>query len=417
MVLGFGFLSCEDPDPKTGPQDEQRGTKQPGAISTSRNVVSVAAGEQHSLAIDADGNLWAWGETDEGQIGNGTYLHGSEQTPVQIKAGTKWSAVAAGRFHSLAIDAGGNLWGWGSNRYGQLGNGNMGYYQIGDLTYEEPIPIQIKAGTKWTAIAAGSDHSLAIDADGNLWVWGHNYYGQLGNGNSGEGAHELVPVQIRAGTKWSAIAAGWDHSLAIDASGNLWAWGYNGFGQLGNGTGGISSADQAIPVPISPETKWTAIAAGWFHNLAIDASGNLWAWGLNSHGQLGNGKNGNYGSNYYENYENTPVQIKAGTKWTAIAVGSDHSLAIDASGNLWTCGLNEYGQLGNGTSGDGSDKNIPIQIKAGIKWTAIAGGWNYSLAAGADEGLWAWGYNGYRQLGLGESSPDQIATPEQVHFP
>lgn len=201
--------------------------------------------------------------------------------------GIGFKEIAADYVQSLAIDEYGNLWGWGNNEYGQLGIGSTELYKT--------TPVQIKDGTRFEKICSGQQHSLAIDEDGNLWAWGYNEYGQLGDGTTED---KLTPVQIKVGTKFKEIYAELVHSLAIDEYGNLWAWGYNGYGQFGDGT----TEDKLTPIQIKDGTKFKEIAAGEYHSLAIDEAGNLWTWGYNESGQLGNGN--------IEEYISTPVQIK-----------------------------------------------------------------------------------------------------------
>src|SRR3989337_2185821 len=132
----------------------------------------IAAGSYHTLAIKSDGTLWAWGYNYAGQLGDGTTSN--KTTPVQIGTGTNWSQIAAGGYHTLAIKSDGTLWAWGYNSYGQLGDGASGGGNY------KTTPVQIGTGTNWSQIAAGGYHTLAIQSDGTLWAWG-NYYGQLGD--------------------------------------------------------------------------------------------------------------------------------------------------------------------------------------------------------------------------------------------
>ena len=225
----------------------------------------VSAGNNHSLGIDEEGNLWAWGSNNSGQLGDGTTE--DKTSPVQIKAGTKFKAISAGVGYSLGIDEEGNLWAWGSNFNGQLGDGT---------TEDRTTPVQIKAGTKFKAISAGRSHSLAIDESGNLWVWGNNDYGQLGDGTT---ETRTNPVQIKAGTKFNTVCIdlSWQSSSAIDEEGNLWTWGRNEYGHLGLGT----TEDKTSPVQASPGIKFKDVdlnayaGEGW----AIDVDNNLWTTG------------------------------------------------------------------------------------------------------------------------------------------
>ena len=348
-------------------------------FSTKTKRISGSGG---ILAIDEYDNLWAWGNNYYGQLGDGTTTQ--KLSPVQIKSGTKFKQIAVGDSHSLTIDEEGNLWTCGNNDYGQLGD---------ETTTSRTSPIQIKTGIKFKQVAAGQNYSLAIDEDGNLWTWGWNKYGQLGDGTT---TNKLAPVQIKVGTKFKQISAKNAHSLAIDEDGNLWAWGYNNSGQLGDGT----DINKLSPVQIKIGTKFKQISVGYWHSLAIDVEGNLWTCGDNSWGQVGDGT---------KMYKKTPVQIKVGTKFVEISAGSAESSAIDIEGNLWTWGGNTYGQMGDGTT---TDKLNPIQIKVGTKFKQIVISLNCGLAIDIEGNLWGWGYNRNGQLGDGttidKSTPTKI---------
>jgi len=183
----------------------------------------VSAGSNHSLALDTDGNLWSWGRNEFGQLGlNDT---NNRPIPTQVTAdAAKWQSISAGNAYSLAIDTDGNLWAWGAGSNGQLG--------LSD-TNSRPIPTQVTAGAaKWQSVAAGF-HSLALDTDGNLWAWGSGSSGRLGLNDNND---RPIPTQVTAdAAKWQSISAGNTHSLALDTDGNLWSWGRNEFGQLGKG--------------------------------------------------------------------------------------------------------------------------------------------------------------------------------------
>jgi len=326
-VLVFGAPSAAAfPTPDSGPVTG--GTTVTVPVPGADSFLQVSAGYLHSLAVDADGNVWAWGSDASGQIGNGATT-GNVATPTQVTTGTTFTAVAAGISHSLALDADGNLWAWGNDSYAQLGNGAA----TGDVT----TPTQITTGTTFTAIATGYYHSLALDAGGNLWTWGHNVVGQLGNGT----AHGTVttPTQIATGTTFTAIAGGGVYSLALDADGDLWTWGNDGHGQLGNGA---ATGDVTTPTQITSGTSFTNLKGGRVHSLALDADGNLWTWGSDDSGELGNGA--------ATGDVTTPTQITTGTSFTALEGGDWYSLALDADGNLWTWGRDDTGQLGNGAA-------------------------------------------------------------------
>ncbi len=211
-----------------------------------------------------------------------------------------------------------------------------------------------------TAIAGGHYHSLALKTDGTVWAWGYNGHGQLGDGTT---TNRSTPVQVLTGV--TAIAGGDHHSLAVKTDGTVWAWGFNQYGELGD-----APVSNRSPVQVKGLTGVTALAAGDHHSLALKTDGTIWALGRNdNYGQLGDGTKTN---------NSTPVQVKDLAGVTAIAADDDHSLAVKTDGTAWAWGDNEYGQLGDGTT---TNRSVPVQVKSLTGVTAIAAGTNHSLAA------------------------------------
>lgn len=281
--------------------------------------------------------------------------------------------------HNLAIDESGRLYAWGINTSGQIGNGTSS-------TSERVLsPINIEKENTFKKIATNYDHSFAIDESGQLWAWGLNSCGQLGDGTTDT---VLKPKPIIQGKKFKEISAGYAHTLAIDEDGNLWTWGKNDYGQLGDGTRTRRGNPQQIQVGI----KYKEISAGRDHSMAIDESGQLWAWGYGLNGRLGDGQTTRINS--------VPILIKTGIK--KIVAGDEYTLAIDEEGNLWSWGGNTYGELGNGTSGTSANVLTPtkVPVQAGTKFKEIAAGRSHTLAIDESGNLWGCGSNSDYKLGL-----------------
>ena len=354
--------------------------KKPAGVSKDFTYVQVSAGTDHSLAVGSDGYAYAWGNNNNGQLGNNTTSFSSvpvrvcdPSTGSNVDTGLKAIQVSAGRLFSLAIDQDGNTWAWGNNDNGQLGNGNT----RGTNTPQSVLldPKHASTVLKTVQVSAGDFHSLAIDQDGNTWAWGRNDYGQLGNGKtSGTNANPtpssvlLDPKHASTVLKTVQVSAGGSLSLAIDQDGNTWAWGHNDYGQLGNGS--TSSLRNPVPssVLLNPKDTSTVlkavqVSAGWAHSLAVDTDGNAWAWGQNNYGKLGNNTTSD---------QHSPVKVFASDQSTSkagpwlstaqISAGGNHSLAIGKDGNTSAWGFNRYGQLGNGTTSGNDANRVPVPV-------------------------------------------------------
>jgi alpha-tubulin suppressor-like RCC1 family protein len=362
------------------------------------SATAVAAGDGHSLAMGSDGKLYAWGYNFSGQLGDGSiYTIRTSPVVVSLPAGVSATAAAAGLNHSLAMGSDGKLYAWGSNLNGGLGDGST-------TNRTTPVVVSLPAGVSATAVAASYNYSLAMGSDGKLYAWGDNFYGQLGDGST-TNHNSPVVVSLPAGVSATAVTAGWAHSLAIGSDGKLYAWGANGTGQLGDG----SVTDRTSPVVVSlpAGVSATAVAAGHSHSLAMGSDGKLYAWGVNTRGQLGDGS-------FMDQMTPVVVSLPAGVTATAVAAGSEHSLAMGSDGKLYAWGGNFCGELGDGST---TDQVIPVVVSmpVGVSATAVAAGVNHSLAKGSDGKLYAWGWNYYGQLGDG-SFMDQM-TPVVVSLP
>jgi alpha-tubulin suppressor-like RCC1 family protein len=377
--------------------------------SVAVKVTAVAGGLYHGLALSSTGAVFAWGWNIVGQLCNGS-TNGSD-VPVKVKllGGTRVTGVAAGFAHSLALTSTGAVFACGKNDDGELGDGNT-------TDSDVPVKVDLPAGTKVTAVAAGAGHNLAVTSTGTVLAWGLNDEGQLGNDSTGSSA---VPVNVSlpVGTKVTAVAVGALHSLALSSTGVVFAWGYNTDGELGDG--GTANSDVPVKLKLPAGTRVTAIAAGGYDSLALTSTGAVFAWGYNTDGELGNGGTAN---------SDVPVKVKlpAGTKVTAIAAGGSltgvgviiagpsHSLAVTSTGAVFAWGYNTDGELGNGGTAN-SDVPVKVKLPAGTKVTAIAAGELHSLAVTSRGTVLAWGGNNFGQLGNGSYKGSEV--PVKVNLP
>ncbi len=365
-------------------------------------VAHYFGGDGNDLVlIPLHGRLLGWGNNSQRQL-----IPGTESTipiPRDLNPDGRFSgkaliSLASGGSQTLALFADGSLYQW------------RNYYD----NPERIDGLGVLAGRRVVAITSGERHSLALCDDGTLAAWGENGYGQLGNNSR---SSSVLPVAVDrsgvlAGKRVTSIAAGYQHSVVACSDGSIAAWGFNTFGQLGNGT----TTDSLVPAAASQPgllagRKIDSLHAGLNFNLALLDNGSMLAWGINQNGQLGDGTTVNRSS---------PVAVDrsgvlAGKSITAIAAGGHHSAALCSDGTLATWGYNYQGRLGDGTT---TNRLNPVAIQAkgvlaGKTVTGIALGNNHSLADCSDGTVASWGSNEFSALG--NTTSGQISLPSLVN--
>ena len=354
-----------------------------GLVALTRGVVAAVAVTSTSLvtvggasAATAPGAVYTWGSNSFGQLGNGTTAT-TPSGPAAVAGLTDVVDVHGGREHIVALTSAGKVYTWGSNVEGQLG--------LGDST-NRSVPTQVTlpcAGSAVVAVQAGHNSTLALCGSGAVWAWGLNSDGQLGDGTR---TLRRSPVQVKGITDAVAIAAGRDMSYAIKADGTALAWGDNAFGEIGDGT----TTDRLTPVPVSGLTNVTGIAGGRDHGLALRADGSVWAFGWNAYGQLGDGTLTN---------RLVPVQVATGVQ--EVAAGAHHSYALRTDGQVLSWGRNSRDELGDGTT---TNRTRPVQVIGVSSAVSIASGRDHGVAVMADGSVMTWGHNLSGQLGDGTTT-------------
>ncbi|WP_206537937.1 InlB B-repeat-containing protein, partial [Bifidobacterium coryneforme] len=354
-------------------------------------LASIDTGGTTSLGIGSDGQLYAWGDNTNGQLGDGTTTR--RTTPVRVAKpdGTDttftWVQAAAGRTHSAAVGSDGQLYTWGDNTQGQLGDGTTSQRT-------RPVKAALPRGTDstftWVRAAADDGYTMALGSDDNLYAWG-SLPGGLGDtahtASSSRPVRVALPQDAPPAFRYEQIAAGDTHAAAIGSDGNLYTWGSNTHGQLGHDDTGTPAA-AAAPDPQQP-AGYVQASAGGDHTLAIDRQGRLWAWG-----RLADGTD-----------TATPARIwTAGTadtyRFTHVSTGRNHSVATGQDHRTWAWGDNTSGQLGHTTGTPTQPTAIP-----GLNTTLTAAGGDTTIAIDTNGDTQAWGDNTNGQTGHGDTNP------------
>jgi|GEM_PF-1844856 len=392
------------------------------------NIVAIAMGTVHALALDADGTVWAWGNTFQGQLGQGDPYMAGSNFPIRVKNSDgsgylqEIVAISAGGHVSVALTRQGHVYEWGRRR-------------MHETFVTEHLPVKVVHGdgtplSDIAAISAGVDHVLALTHEGSIWSWGDNSAGHLGTGADTWTGGAFNPVTVMDGggedplTNIIAISAGGAHSMAVDAQGDALYWGMDRWLPYGIDTqtgyaAGIASGygfNLVLESSLAGTPGWyywgnppflvssnlTDFSSNGYHALALDSQGNVWAFGSNNCGELGLG---DYA------YRSSPTQVTGldGTVrgFTEVSAGSCFSLALDSEGSVWAWGDNSNGLLGIG--GDDLERLEPVRVAGGEQGgsylsniVSISAGQEHALAVDSSGRVWAWGVNESGRLGTGD---------------
>ena len=326
----------------------------PNNVGYLNSIIAVSAGEGVNTALRSDGTVWAWGDNEFAQLGNGTT--NNAWTPVQVSGLTNVVAISGRAYHTLALKADGTVWAWGWNGYGQLGINS---------TAPILVPQQVIGLTNPASISAAYTTSLALMSNGTVKIWGTGRKGELGQGTNTSSSY--VPITVLGISNVVSVAGDFQEPEALKSDGTIWMWGWNNLGQLGNGT----SFDTNLPVQSVNLTNMIfAGVTGDRDNCAIKADHSVWIWGRNFNGQLGNGMTNSVPNPF-------PQKMAPFGNATVVAVQTPdwHSLALEADGTMWGWGSNDHGQLGNGNTNDAWSPGVVLwPVVAPAPPIVVAGG-------------------------------------------
>lgn len=359
----------------------------PTAVGTlNRGVAAITAGASHTCALTTKGAVYCWGRNDQGQLGEATFtLSATPRLTTGLSKGV--AAIAAGADHTCALTNSGTVKCWGRNANAQLGAGG---------TSDSNIPVVVPGLTQAKAIATGVDHTCALMVAGEMKCWGANSDGQLGGGTT---SSRSAPSTVSGlATDVQSIAAGKRHTCAVAGNGSGQCWGGNGSGELGDGTNTATSTPRAVPeVP----GGLVAISTKQSHSCALSTVGGVKCWGDNSQGQLGDGSTAN------SNGLRDVAFFSSGV--AKIAVGGSHTCALTLAAAVHCWGRNQFGQIGDGTTTNSSAAKPVNGLGRGV--IAITAGLYHTCALTQVGGVQCWGRNEVGQLGDGAGADSSSPKP------
>ena len=372
----------------------------PGSYSFADSFAQIGGGALFFMGIKgSDGTVWGTGQNDSGQLGDNSLTN--RLLPVSVSTADSFVKVATGSqgaFNSLIMRNDGRLFGSGYNLEGAIGDNSL---------TNRSRPVSVNSSDSFCEIGMGYVFSAAIrGSDGRLFTWGYNAYGQLGDGTV---TRRSNPVSVSSADSFVKIACGFYHTMAIRGSdGKLFGWGDNDAGQLGDGT----VTRRSYPVSVNVVGSFINVVCGRGFTLARRCDGKVFSWGSNTYGQLGNQAVLGLAIGASISY---PVSVCAPQGIFSDITSSWYTtLMLRKDGKLFGCGVNDNGQLANNTT---ENNNGLISISTADSFSKISGGY-YSLAAirGSDGRLFSWGYNGYGQLGdnsmTNRSVPVSVSTAD-----
>ena len=350
-----------------------------------RSWLLVSAGGEHTCAIRADKNLWCFGQNAWGEMGD--HSLGDRFIPTPVDRISIWKLITdGGGNHDCAITRQQALWCWGLNDHGQVGDG---------ATTTRTLPLLIGTAL-WTTVTGGEGYTCGIQDDRSLWCWGANGKGQLGNGTRTD-AH--APVQVGTDTDWASVSPGPTHTCALKTDKSLWRWGANADGEVGDG----STSLRKSPVKVGT-SSWTTVSAGGRFTCGTQTGGTLWCWGFNDQGEVAQPPN--------SGAQITPTQVGTLTTWVQVDSATDHSCAVRTDLTLSCWGNNVSGDLGN----DSAESDSPVAIPQKI-WTRAITFDSMSCAWKTDDTMACWGNDTIGQLGDGSPVPSRVGPVSVVIVP
>jgi alpha-tubulin suppressor-like RCC1 family protein len=399
-ALALGGVGCEDDALVTAPRAPVARTPTLAAIAPTLSpgvapleFRQMSTGGYHTCGVTTNDVAYCWGLNSTGQLGIGADL---SPVPAAVSGALAFRMVTAGSFHTCGLTPRGNAYCWGDNSDGQLGDGT---------TTTRTTPMQVAGGLTFASLSAGGRYSCGVTTGQIGYCWGSNGDGQLGDGSQQE---SWVPVRVQSAEMWREISAGYAHTCGVTTTDAVLCWGSNWRGSVG--IGDSSTRFRASPTPVlGGPGSWRTVDAGSAHSCGLSQGGDLWCWGYNNGGQVGDGTT-------TDRY--APTYLHTSVEWDQVRAGNATSCAVLASlpgyGPYAYCwGWNGYGQIGDGTT---TQRPYPRSVNGGLRFSDIDTNLSHTCGVttvtSGNHAAYCWGFNLYGQLGDGTTT--QRLTPVAV---
>lgn len=363
-----GVEECDDGNRMDGDGCDSACIIEPG--------VQISADGDRTCALKAEGTLYCWGKNSNGLLGIGTTTDAFR--PMPVIGEPDWKYISTGVTHSCAVKRDNKLYCWGNNESGQLGDGTRN---------NKNTPTRVQSDNNWKYVSSrGGYNTCAITQSDELYCWGGNAFGSVGDGKDED---VLTPKLIESGSKWKNVSVGRDHTCAVKQDNTLYCWG--SILSSVRAPDFYISTDIRVPTRVGIDSDWASVSAGFpDFTCAIKQNNRLYCWGVNISGQLGDGTTT---SRLF------PVLVGSDADWKSVSTGYDFACAIKLDHSLYCWGNNGMGQLGNPAYAyDGSLIPVPVGDRGEWRGTSTAGRW-FTCATKHGDKIFCWGSNQFGQLG------------------
>src|SRR5713226_8176561 len=384
----------------------------PSAIS----FVTVSAGNRHTCSLTVTGSAYCWGLNNTGELGADTAID-SLTAPVAVTGGISFAAVSAGSNLTCGVTTNKAAYCWGANFSGQLGIGTAaGPQQCSVYGPCSLKPMAVAGGLTFAGVTAGTRHTCGITSANVAYCWGDNGFGELGIGMTT--GSSTTPVAVAGQLTFGEVSAAFSHTCGVTTMGTAYCWGDSRYGELGiNTTTGpqqCSFSGTLFPCSPTPTTvagtlRFAAVSAGGGHSCGVTTTGEVYCWGLNDFGELGTGTTRS---------DSAPAAIAGGLTFAAISAGNLHTCGVTTTGAAYCWGDNKFGELGIGSttgpqqcsvSGSSSPCSLtPMAVAGGLTYAAVSAGVIHTCGITTTRVVYCWGDNALGELGTGTTTTSSV---------